>query len=124
MVEKKWQTLEKILEVKVQAIEEFKASSEMKNKKIEFALLSFIKRFELCQKNVTDKFFELDLSFLDEGAFDDEAGPSTIVADLPPVDSSSTMPPIASAPSTVEEPTSIEVALNSSTAPPEVGGPK
>ena len=53
-----------------------------------------------------DKFFELDLSFLDEKASDDETGQSIIAVDLPPVNPSSTAPPIASTPSTVEEPAS------------------
>ena len=53
-------------------MEEFKASSEMKGIKVEFAQLSFIKGYELCQKNVADKFPELDLGFLGKGASDDE----------------------------------------------------
>ncbi|EHA8590065.1 hypothetical protein COCNU_scaffold014613G000030 [Cocos nucifera] len=122
MAEKEWRTLERILEAKVHAVE-FKASSEMKNIKIEFAQLSFIKGYELCQKNVTNKFAELDLSFLDEGASDDEAGPSITTADLPPIEPFSTAPPVTSALSAAEDPAPKETAPNSSTTL-EVGGPK
>ncbi|EHA8588750.1 hypothetical protein COCNU_scaffold006562G000020 [Cocos nucifera] len=120
MAEKERQTSKWILEAKVQTVEEFKASSEMKNIKVEFTQLSFIKGFKLCQKNGIDKFPELDLSFLDEGASDDKVRPSTSIVDLPPVEPSSTAPLVTSAPSVVEEPAPTEVAPNSSADLPDV----
>ena len=67
-------------------VEEFKASTEMKKLKVEFGQAVFNKGFEHCQEKMVVRFFELDLSFLDE-ASEDEAGPSTTVAataDHPP----------------------------------------
>ena len=61
------------------AVEEFKASAEMRDLNVWFGQEAFIKGFELCQEKVAKKFFELDLSFLDE-ASEDEIGPSTAVA--------------------------------------------
>ena len=75
-----------VSEARGQAMEEFKASIEMKKLKVEFGQAAFNKGFELCQKKMIMKFSELDLSFLDE-ASEDEAGPSTAVAataDHPP----------------------------------------
>ena len=82
-----------VSEAKGQAVEEFKASTEMKKLKVEFGQAAFNKGFELCQEKMVVKFPELDLSFLDE-ASEDEAGPSTTIAatvDHPPEVSS---PPV------------------------------
>ena len=68
-----------IPEIRVQAVEEFKASAEMRDLNIKFGQDAFIKGFELYQEKVVKKIFELDLSFLDE-AFEDEAGPSPTAA--------------------------------------------
>ena len=68
-----------ISEARGQAVEEFKASTEMKKLKVEFGQAAFNKGFELCQEKMVIKFSELDLSFLDE-ASEDEAGPSTVAA--------------------------------------------
>ena len=75
-----------VSEARGQAVEEFKASTEMKKLKVEFGQAAFNKGFELCQEKMVMKFFELDLSFLDK-ASEEEAGPSTAVAataDHPP----------------------------------------
>ena len=56
-------------------VEEFKASTEMRDLNVRFGQEAFIKGFELCQEKVARKFFELDLSFLGEES-EDEAGPS------------------------------------------------
>ena len=63
-------------------MEEFKASSEMEDLQIQFGQDAFIKGFKLCQEKVVEKFFELDLGFLDD-ASDDEAGSSEAVVDPP-----------------------------------------
>ena len=82
-----------VSEVRVLAVEEFKASAEMRNLNVKFVQEAFIKGFELCQEKVARKFFELDLSFLDE-ASEDEASPSptatATVAPLPGIPSSPT----------------------------------
>ena len=64
-----------ISEARVLAVEEFKASAEMRDLNVKFVQEAFIKGFELCQEKVVKKFSELDLSFLDE-ASEDEAGHS------------------------------------------------
>ena len=56
------------------AVEEFKASAEMRDLNVQFGQEAFIKGFELCQEKVARKFPELDLSFLGEES-EDEAGP-------------------------------------------------
>ena len=76
-------------EAGARAVEEFKASSEMEDLKVQFGLDAFIKGFELCQEKVAGRFLELDLGFLNE-ASDDEAGPSEIAAHPSPVGTSST----------------------------------
>ena len=73
------QILVLISEVRVLAVEEFKASTEMRDLNVKFGQGAFIKGFELCQEKMVKKFFKLDLSFLDE-ASEDEAGPSPTVA--------------------------------------------
>ena len=99
-----------VSEARAQAVEEFKASSEMRDLNIKFGQATFIKGFELCQEKVVGKFLELDLSFLDE-ASDNEAGSSKSAAGLPPVGTSST------AAATV---TDLLGASSSSTSAPEV----
>ena len=64
-----------VSEARAQAVEEFKASSEMRDLNIKFGQATLIKGFELCQEKVVRKFSELDLSFLGE-ASEDKAGPS------------------------------------------------
>ena len=85
----KEQILTLVSEARAQAVEEFKTSSEMRNLNIKFGQAAFIKGFELCQEKVVEKFFELDLNFLDEVS-DDEVGPSEASVGLPPVGTSST----------------------------------
>ncbi|KAG1362585.1 hypothetical protein COCNU_10G008040 [Cocos nucifera] len=77
-------TFLKILEAKIQAVEEFKASSEMRNLNVKFGQQTFIKGFELYEDGVARKFFELDLSFLDEKVFNEEEGPSIAAIDPSP----------------------------------------
>ena len=64
-----------VSEARALAVEEFKASAEMRDLNVKFGQEAFIKGFELCQEKVVKKFPELDLSFLGE-ASEDEAGPS------------------------------------------------
>ena len=78
-----------VSEAGARAVEEFKASFEMEDLKVQFGQDAFIKGFELCQKKVAGRFFELDLSFLNE-ASDDEAGPSEATVGPPPIGTSST----------------------------------
>ena len=71
-----------ISEARALAVEEFKASAEMRVLNVQFGQEAFTKGFELCQEKVAKKFSELDLSFLGEES-EDEAGPSpatTVIA--------------------------------------------
>ncbi|EHA8591126.1 hypothetical protein COCNU_scaffold033979G000010 [Cocos nucifera] len=72
--------LKSISKVATRAIEEFKASFEMKDLNIAFGQKMFIKGFELCEDRVVWKFFELDLSFLEEEP-NEEAGSFGATAD-------------------------------------------
>ncbi|EHA8588729.1 hypothetical protein COCNU_scaffold006509G000010 [Cocos nucifera] len=83
ITELKEQVSRQILEAKAQAVEVFKVCSEMRDLNVKFNQEAFIKRFEFCKDRIANKFFELDLSFLVEGAPYDEVGSSTIAADLP-----------------------------------------
>ena len=65
-----------VSEARALAVEEFKASTEMRDLNIQFGQEAFIKGFELCQEKVARKFPELDLSFLGEES-EDEASPSS-----------------------------------------------
>ena len=78
-----------VSEAGARAVEEFKASSEMEDLKVQFGQDAFIKGFEFCQEKVAGRFSELDLSFLNE-ASDDEVGPSEATIGPPPVGTSST----------------------------------
>ncbi|EHA8588084.1 hypothetical protein COCNU_scaffold004067G000020 [Cocos nucifera] len=93
------------LDTAAQAMEEFKASSEIKDLNIAFDQESFIKGFELCEGRVAWRFPELDLNFLKEES-DEEAGPSGAAADSSPAkvvpDSSE---PVVEVPKPVQEPT-------------------
>ena len=84
-----------ISEARVLTVEEFKASAEMRDLNVKFSQEAFVKGFELYEEKVAKKFFELNLSFLDE-APKDEAGPSPTATDtaapLPRTPSSSTPP--------------------------------
>ena len=68
-----------ISEARVLAVEEFKASVEMRDLNVKFGQEAFIKGFELCQEKMVKKFSELDLNFLDESS-EDEARPSPTAA--------------------------------------------
>ena len=59
-----------VSEARVLAVEEFKASTEMRDLNVQFGQEAFTKGFELCQEKVARKFFELDLSFLGEESED------------------------------------------------------
>ena len=91
-------------------MEEFKASSEMEDLKVQFGQDAFIKGFELCQEKMARKSSELDLDFLDE-ASDDEARPFEAAAGPPPVGTSSTAAAAA---------TDLPGASSPSTSAPEV----
>ena len=70
------QTQVLVSEARALAVEEFKASAEMRDLNVQFGQEAFIKGFELCQEKVARKFSELDLSFLGEES-EDEVGPSS-----------------------------------------------
>ena len=78
-----------VSKARVLAIEEIKASAEMRDLNVQFGQEAFIKGFELCQEKVAGRFPELDLGFLNE-ASDDEAGPSEVTVDPLPAGTSST----------------------------------
>ncbi|EHA8586355.1 hypothetical protein COCNU_scaffold000208G000030 [Cocos nucifera] len=69
-----------VSEVMSRAMEEFKASSEIRNLNVEFGQEVFIKGFELYEGRVAWRFFELDLKFLKKED-DIEAGPSDVAVD-------------------------------------------
>ena len=69
------------------AVEEFKASTEMRELNVQFGLEEFTKGFELCRERVASRYPDLDLDFLEES--EDEASPSsTAIAVAPPAPSS------------------------------------
>ena len=95
----------------------FQVSKEMEDIKIAFAQEAFLKGFKLCQRRMVEKIFELDLSFLMGESSDDEARPSTVATDLPPIE-----PPTATS-EPAREFEIVEAMLNPSTvSPPKVGG--
>ncbi|KAG1360728.1 hypothetical protein COCNU_09G001910 [Cocos nucifera] len=69
-----------ISEVMTRAMEEFKASFEMRNLNVKFGQEMFIKGFELYEGRITRRFSELDLRFL-EKKDDIEAGPFDAAVD-------------------------------------------
>ena len=81
-----------VSEARALAVEEFKASAEMRDLNVQFGQEAFTKGFELCQEKVASKFPKLDLGFLEES--EDEAGPSpaatATAAPLPGTSSSPT----------------------------------
>ena len=85
-----------VSEASARAVEEFKASSEIEDLKVQFGQDAFIKGFELYQEKVARKFPELDLNFLGEES-EDETGPSpaatAVAAPLPGTSSSPTPAP-------------------------------
>ena len=84
-----------VSEARALAVEEFKASAEMRDLNIQFGQEAFIKGFELCQEKVARKFSELDLSFLGEES-EDEADPSSAAtAVAAPVPGTPSSPPPA-----------------------------
>ena len=90
------QTLVLVSEARALAVEEFKASAEMRDLNVQFGQEAFIKGFELCQEKVARKFLELDLSFLGEES-EDEAGPSpATTAAAAPLPRTSSSPTLAS----------------------------
>ncbi|KAG1365731.1 hypothetical protein COCNU_12G007310 [Cocos nucifera] len=68
-----------------QAVEEFKASSKMKDLNIAFGRKAFIKSFELCEGRMAQKFSKLDLSLLEEEP-NEEMGSSSAAADPSPIE--------------------------------------
>ena len=64
-----------VSEARALTVEEFEASTEMRDLNVQFGQEAFTKGFELCQEKVSNKFPELDLSFLEES--EGEAGPSS-----------------------------------------------
>ena len=110
-----------VSEATARVVEEFKASSEMKDLNIVFGQKAFIKGFELCEGRMAQKFSELDLSFLKEEP-DEEAGPSSTAANPSPAEPT----PSPSEPTTkvckpAQEPKAVESTPTSSAAtPPKV----
>ncbi|EHA8588212.1 hypothetical protein COCNU_scaffold004407G000010 [Cocos nucifera] len=76
----------KILEAKVQAVEELKISSEMMDPNIVFSQEAFQKGYELYEDRVARKFSELDLGFLYGDVSNEEARPSIVVTDPYPAE--------------------------------------
>ena len=72
------------------AVEEFKASVEMRELNVQFGQEAFTKGFELCQEKVGSRYPDLDLGFLEES--EDEAGPSSAATAVAPLASSSPPP--------------------------------
>ena len=105
---------------KAQAIEEFKASSEMLDINVKFNQEAFNKGFKLCEDKIANRFLKHDLSFLCEEAPDDEARPSTEATDLPPTEPIPTMSPTTPVPPSSEESTPTGATPNSSTTPRKV----
>ena len=79
-----------VSEARALAVEEFKASVEMRDLNVQFGQEAFTKGFELCQEKVASKFSELDLGFLEES--EDEAGPSSAATAVAPPTSGSPPP--------------------------------
>ena len=76
-----------VSEARALAVEEFKASAEMRVLNVQFGQEAFTKGFELCQEKVASRYPDLDLDFLEES--EDEAGPSSAAtAVAPPAPSS------------------------------------
>ncbi|KAG1366975.1 hypothetical protein COCNU_13G007650 [Cocos nucifera] len=70
-----------ISKVMTQSMEKFKASSEMRNLNVEFGQEAFIKNFKLYKGRMARRFFELDLSFLEEEEDEVDTGPSDAAVD-------------------------------------------
>ncbi|XP_073116189.1 uncharacterized protein [Elaeis guineensis] len=79
-----------VLEARALAVEEFKASAEMRELNVQFGQEAFTKGFELCQEKVASRFPDLDLGFLEES--EDEAGPSSAATAVAPPTPSSPPP--------------------------------
>ncbi|XP_073107496.1 uncharacterized protein [Elaeis guineensis] len=67
-----------VSEARALAVEEFKASAEMRELSVQFGLEAFTKGFELCREKVASRYPDLGLDFLEES--DDEAAPSSPAA--------------------------------------------
>ncbi|KAG1363192.1 hypothetical protein COCNU_11G000190 [Cocos nucifera] len=87
----------------------------MKELNVAFGQQAFIKGFKLCEDRMVQKFFELDLSFLEEDP-SEEAGPSDAVANLPPTEPTpGPSEPTMEVPEPTREPEAIESTPTSST---------
>ena len=147
VVELKDQTSRQILEAKIQAVKEFKVSSEMMDLNIAFSQEAFQKGYELWKDRVARKFPKLDLDFLYGDVSDEEAGPSAVTTDpypteaaLKPSESTVEMPepmlelddvpeaptspgtPFESAEPALRFATTARVPGSSPISPPEIGG--
>ena len=71
-----------VSEARTLAVEEFKASAEMRELNVQFGLEAFTKGFELCREKVASRYPDLGLEFLEES--DDEAGPSPAATAVAP----------------------------------------
>ncbi|EHA8586429.1 hypothetical protein COCNU_scaffold000363G000010 [Cocos nucifera] len=92
-------------------MEEFKASSKMKDLNIAFSQKSFIKDFILCEGRVVQRFPKLDLSILEE-ELDEEVGSSGAAADPSPIEVVfESFEPIAEVPKPMQESEVISEAL-------------
>ena len=76
------QTLVLVSKARTLAVEEFKASAEMRGLNVQFSLEAFTKGFELCREKVASRYPDLGLEFLEES--DDEAGPSPAATAVAP----------------------------------------
>ncbi|EHA8588285.1 hypothetical protein COCNU_scaffold004624G000010 [Cocos nucifera] len=116
------QASKQILKAKIQAVEQFKISSEIRDLNVAFGQEAFQKGYELCEDRVAPKFLKLDLGFLYEEVLDEEAGLSTAAADPSPIKViSKPFEPIIDVPEPTPEPEMVKSTPTSFAAvPPEV----
>ncbi|EHA8589732.1 hypothetical protein COCNU_scaffold012134G000010 [Cocos nucifera] len=79
-----------ISKVMAWVVEEFKASSKIRNLNVAFGQQAFIKDFKLCEGRVARKFLELE--FLEEEDLDEEVEPSNAMTDPTPTEPASYLP--------------------------------
>ncbi|EHA8592094.1 hypothetical protein COCNU_contig69268528G000010 [Cocos nucifera] len=79
-------------EAMAQVVKEFKASSKMWNLNVVFGQQAFIKGFKHYEGRVGQKFFELDLDFLEEEDPNQEVGPFDTMTNPTPTEPASYLP--------------------------------
>ncbi|EHA8586252.1 hypothetical protein COCNU_scaffold000135G000010 [Cocos nucifera] len=81
---------------------------------------AFNKGYKLCEEWVANKFSELNLDFLYEGALEEVTDPSVTMIDAPPIEPASATPSTSPAPATIEGLAAAEAASDFSTVPSKV----